>query len=351
MLFKYVFGKVKRYQIGEEKSRFRKIIDLIKWQIRERDFNRMYYAFGLNVKGKSLNEYMGRREFLKKKGKWENEMKRKMGAGNLEYDVVTKDKFVFNCFLKANNIPCPKVYGIIKNNIFIDSNSKEIEIEKFLNINSEFVLKNITLEASEGVFVCKVNEEFIKMNEVSIKVEEFKQKLIGKICIVQKIYYSHRNIRQINSSALNTTRIVTVMKNSKPGYLTGFQSFATGNASTDSWDKGSVYVGIDVENECLKKYGYFNLEDKNNSITEKHPDSGIIFKGYEIPYLKDAVDLCIKTHNLLYFNFIIGWDVAITDGGPVMIEANEKPGMNVVQCVDGGLKAHLNNFFKIHKFK
>lgn len=340
-MFKYVFGNVKRYETGEEKSKFRKLIDLIKWQFRERDFNSMYFAFGLNIKGRCEDEYMGRREFLKKKRKWENGTKKKMGVGNLEYDVVTKDKFIFNCFLKANNISCPELYGIIKDNLFIYSNGNEIEIEKFLNIYPEFVLKNITLEASEGVYICKVNEEFIEMNGVSIKVEEFIRRLNGKIWIVQKIYYSHQKIKAINSSALNTTRIVTVMKNSKPEYLTGFQSFATGNAKTDSWDKGSVYAGIDIENECLKKYGYFNLESDSGGITEKHPDSGIILEGYKIPYLKDSVELCLKAHRFLYFNYVIGWDVAITDEGPVIIEANEKPGINVVQCVDEGLRNKL----------
>jgi hypothetical protein len=41
------------------------------------------------------------------------------------------------------------------------------------------------------------------------------------------------------------------------------------------------------------------------------------------------------------FNFVIGWDVAITDEGPMIVEANEKPGMNVVQCLDGGLRRRI----------
>jgi hypothetical protein len=340
-MFKYIFGNVKRYETGDEKSKFKKLMDLLKWQFRERDFNKMYYAYGLNIKGAGINEYIGRKEFLKVKEKRENELKREMEAENLEYDVVTKDKFIFYCFLKANNISCAELFGIIKDKTFIDVRGNECEVKEFVMKYEVFVIKNIILEASEGVYVCKKNNEDIIVNGVNLNLEEFKRILQGKIWIVQKIYNSHEKIREFNSSALNTTRIVTVVRNSCPEYLTGYMALATGNSETDSWDKGSVYVGIDIENECLKKYGYYNLEAKNISISEKHPDSGIIFEGYKIPYLKEAVDLCIRTHKLLYFNYIIGWDIAITDDGPVIIEANERPGMNAVQCLDGGLRNKL----------
>jgi hypothetical protein len=127
------------------------------------------------------------------------------------------------------------------------------------------------------------------------------------------------------------------MDGEKPVYLAGFQSFATNKATTDSWSKGSVYVGIDNESLCLKEFGYYNLDVRDKSLVLEHPDSRIAFKGYTVPFLKDAIDLCLKAHNLFYFHFVIGWDVAITNKGPVIVEANEKPGMNAVQCIDGGL--------------
>jgi len=33
--------------------------------------------------------------------------------------------------------------------------------------------------------------------------------------------------------------------------------------------------------------------------------------------------------------------VAITDSGPLIIEANEKPGMNVAQALNGGLRQKI----------
>ena len=91
----------------------------------------------------------------------------------------------------------------------------------------------------------------------------------------------------------------------------------------------------------LVGHGLTSPSDNRGSLLRSHPDSGIIFDGYPLPFLKDAVDLCIKAHRLFYFNYIIGWDVAITDNGPLIVEANEKPGMNVAQALDGGLRKKI----------
>ena len=50
--------------------------------------------------------------------------------------------------------------------------------------------------------------------------------------------------------------------------------------------------------------------------------SGLKFEGLR-SLLKRAVQLCIKAHKLLYNNFIIGWDVVITDQSHDF-ETNEK---------------------------
>jgi hypothetical protein len=150
----------------------------------------------------------------------------------------------------------------------------------------------------------------------------------------------------VNATALNTTRILTILNGKDPAYLTGFQSFATGNAEIDSWGHGSVYVGFNYRESVLKGLGFYHPAVKKYARVETHPDSGIKFDGYFIPYLNESVELCLKAHRLLYNNFIIGWDVVITDEGPLILEANEKPGMNAVQCIDGGLRYRIKEYYR-----
>lgn len=347
LVYKYVFGKVKKYHTGEEKSRLEILKDLFLWQIKEGEFNYMYYAMGLNIKGTDQNEFIGRRSFLKIKNKVESRLKSVANINDLNYDIITKDKFYLTSVLAQNSIPCIKNRALIVKNELIFTEGLIASIEKIKEIGEELILKKITSESGEGVLVCDVRSDGFLINDSKLSLKELKEKLCNSIWVVQDRFKSHSLIQRINSSALNTTRIVTILNGNQPEYLTGFQSFATNYAKTDTWNLGSIYVGINPQNNKLKEIGITNPYNKKQGILKYHPDSGIEFKNYTIPFIKEAVELCKKAHKLLYMNFIIGWDVAITEEGPLILEANEKPGMNVVQCLDGGLKKQITDFAKL----
>ena len=54
-----------------------------------------------------------------------------------------------------------------------------------------------------------------------------------------------------------------------------------------------------------------------------HPDTGIKFSEFHAPEYKQAVKLACRAHKALYGIRAIGWDVAISDHGPVFIEGND----------------------------
>lgn len=350
LTFRYVRGEVKHYHSGMGKSKFRILLDLISWYSREHEFNKMYYAWGLNISNKQQEHYIGRREFLKIKNRVEKLLKKQCGCPELNYDVITKDKFYANSIFKANGVPCIPNVAVIFNSKIVFPESQVKGLDAIFGLKDTFFVKNTVLEAGDGVLTCRIMDDQIMVNDDLVSLKTFTNKLQNKTWVVQDQFHSHQDIKKLNPTALNTTRIVTIMNGTEPEYLTGFQAFATNNATTDSWSKNSVYVGIDVENLCLKEFGFYNLDVKDKSLVTEHPDSHIKFKDYKLPYLKEAVELCIRAHNLLFFNFVIGWDVAITDEGPFIVEANEKPGMNAVQCIDAGLRnairQHADKYLK-----
>jgi len=341
LTFRYVLGKTKRYHSGKKKSKLQMLTDLIAWQLRECEFNKMYYAMGLDLPGSVQKEYIRRKSFLRIKNNVERKLRQKAGCKDLNYDVITKDKFYANSVFKANGISCIENLALISCSRLIYADGRIEDLTSILNLTFPFFIKNITLEAGEGVLFCQIVNNEIHVNGVLKTISDLYKILSNKKWILQKKYISHKNLAAINSTALNSTRIFTVLNNEEPEFLCAYQGFATGNATSDSWQHGSVYVGIDLENESLKETGLTSVSDKRKGLLNEHPDSRIKFKDYKIPFLQEAVELCISAHKLLYFNFIIGWDVAITDSGPLIIEANEKPGMNVTQALNGGLRRKI----------
>ena len=62
-----------------------------------------------------------------------------------------------------------------------------------------------------------------------------------------------------------------------------------------------------------------------------HPVTGVRFKGFQVPYWKECLELMRKALPLASKISNIGWDVAITPEGPLLIEANTIPGFNTAQ--------------------
>lgn len=338
---KYARGNAKKYHTGNEKPARQKMREMIQWQRKESSFPLFYYAWGLHLNGSNPQDYMGTREYVRLKEKAEKELKAKAGVEEFSYEVITKDKFYAEAVLRSLGVPVVPNLGVISNGLVLYHDGSSAEIESLSSIGSDFLIKNILLESGADLMYCQPESGKINVNGKIISYKDLKEKIGSRKWVVQKKQEASPELKKINDTALNTTRIVTVLKNGEPEFLTGFQSFATTGAKTDSWHKGSVYVGIDINKQCLKKYGYYHPDVGSEGRVEKHPDSGVIFEGYPLPQLTEAIEMCLKAHRFYYFHFIIGWDVAFTNEGPKILEANEKPGMNAVQCVDGGMRKRM----------
>lgn len=335
--------KPKKYMSRSTKSAWRRFWEAERWLIRHRETCKYYYAWGLNGKHSDPADFIGRREFLRLQSLAEKKLKERLNLSGLDYGSLTKDKFVFGSFLAANGIACIKHHGLIRQGSYTSLSGGTSDFAELLMSERELFVKNVHLEASSGIIHCSYTDGLFYVSGESVPRSGLESVFSKGVWIVQSRVENHASIRRFNRSALNSTRIVTIINDGKPEFLTGFQAFATGEASTDSWDKGAIYVGFDLESECLRENGFYNLSDPRGSLASHHPDTKLAFKDFRIPCLKEAAALCLQAHNLLYANFIIGWDVAITDSGPVIIEANEKPGMNAVQCVGGGIKRRIQN--------
>ncbi|MBD3179261.1 MAG: hypothetical protein GF417_06510, partial [Candidatus Latescibacteria bacterium] len=81
------------------------------------------------------------------------------------------------------------------------------------------------------------------------------------------------------------------------------------------------------------------------SCTE-HPDTGVVFADFRIPFLMDALDMVRQLHSFFYGVKSIGWDVAIAENGPVFIEGNDNWEMNCFQKNEGARARTLMMFEK-----
>ena len=56
--------------------------------------------------------------------------------------------------------------------------------------------------------------------------------------------------------------------------------------------------------------------------TPRHPDTGVAIEGFQLPHWEAVADLARRAHDVARGMPAVGWDVAITPDGPVLVEGN-----------------------------
>ncbi len=67
----------------------------------------------------------------------------------------------------------------------------------------------------------------------------------------------------------------------------------------------------------------------------RHPDTNIEMTGFQIPRWQEAVELTLKAASAFPGARLQGWDVALTDRGPVLLEINTPMDADLVQIASG----------------
>jgi hypothetical protein len=145
----------------------------------------------------------------------------------------------------------------------------------------------------------------------------------------------HRVLRELAPGS-STTRIVTLLTSSGTVEILGaVQTLARAGAMVDAWSVGALACGIDTTSGELRE-GVLRPEFGSGRM-RRHPDTGEQFVGVRVPYWQQALDVVTHGARMLPSLRTIGWDVLISDAGPVVLEANPNWGLHKIQTHAGGL--------------
>lgn len=151
--------------------------------------------------------------------------------------------------------------------------------------------------------------------------------------LFQKRLLPHAAIRNICGNRLATVRIVTINPKSGPEILrTAWKIPAGVNAADNFWRAGNLLGEIDIETGRIKRV----VRGKGIDQVElrAHPDSAVVLVDFELPMWSQAKALALDGMKVFPKMGMIGWDIAITDTGPVIVEPNETPDHMLPQIAD-----------------
>lgn len=304
--------------------------------------NQFYFLYGLDIKDLyDANSYVDYNEFMRVRNRLNNIASPHSVVG------VLRNKFLFSLVAESLNIPTPENIGIIENGeLFILKNKTHINFKDWiLDNNADVFVKSIGGECGDGVYHIITDKSKITIDGAEVTPLQIVDTLGRGKYILQRTLVQHSKITAIHPNAVNTIRLETVYdrKNNTIEILPPLLRVGVGNNNVDNWAAGGLAIGIDTEHNTLRKYGFYKPGFGTKATT--HPSTQIVFDGYEIPYLQEAI-LCAKRfHSYLTDIHSIGWDIAITKDGPSIIEGNDNWEISLVQISNHGLQKEFHEYF------
>ncbi len=157
--------------------------------------------------------------------------------------------------------------------------------------------------------------------------------------LFQEVPEQQRDIAMIYPYSLNTMRIDTYLDScGNISLMTGLMRFGTGGRVVDNISTGGIFVPVDMETGRLKQKAFQLLEHGGN-IYVSHPDTGFVFEGFEVPFFQEVQEMLVALVRMLP-DILLGWDVALTSEGPVIIEGSQWYSPRVSEMAYGGYKNH-----------
>lgn len=310
------------------------IIDFILYIIKNGEIDKSYFELGLDVKGNSYNSFLSYHQYMLRRDKLNL-------TRPYNYVCLMRNKSLFTTLCNSWGFPTVRDIAKIKNGNYYDTEYSSIY--QILEINNNLFIKPIDSKKGQDIHkIDYINNNIYIDNEIK-SIEEL-ESFMNEIShqndfLIQKRIIQHPQISSIYEKSINTLRVVTInnLKSYNPNdiYVLGVELRVGANGNfTDNISAGGLKIGVDGAG-FLCRFGYYN--HKYGTKTQKHPDTNIIFEGYPIPYYSETVNLCKKFHSKIKDIHLIGWDVAITEEGPIFVEGNDSCGTDF-QVLYGPMK-------------
>lgn len=145
------------------------------------------------------------------------------------------------------------------------------------------------------------------------------QSLIDANCFVEEVIVQHPKMK-LGGSAVNTVRIYTILDAvGKAHVLKAVLRVGVKDSIIDNYHAGGVIYPINVEHGFVESYGISRVYGRKIAY---QPGTDFLMLGFRVPNYDVLLRTVISAAESIPQIRYIGWDVAITESGVDIIEAN-----------------------------
>lgn len=246
---------------------------------------------------------------------------------------IVDEKIRMHKLCQTIGVPTPTIYGVL------ESHSSLRHLPRMLEPLTDFVIKPNRGAGGRGILVIvdREGEYFVRHNGTLLSFEEMRQYVSDVLSglyslggrndavIIQQRVILDPVFQKISFQGIGDIRII-VYKTVPAMAMLRLPTRQSGGRA--NLHQGGIGVGVDLDT------GITNHAVMRNRIVEKHPDTHEIVLGFQVPHWAEIIEMSKRVAENLDLGYV-GVDVVLDSRrGPLLLEANARPGL-AIQIANG----------------
>lgn len=252
----------------------------------------------------------------------------------VKYYSLARNKYIAHCVLEPSGIRMPRLLGYYHPSTEYNSIDNHFstcqQVIDGLKRHGKHNIVIKTTESSHGDGVWVIDDIQYQSGDVLFHLANDKIVYLSEIIsigvpfIIEECIKQTKQFEQFNPTSVNTIRFMTTLY--PDGNVKVIGAFIkigrSGSFIDNAGSGGNIDANVNIIRGMLEHVVEFQSFSDIRPITE-HPDNGCPLEGVKIENWDLIIDTMKKYQQSFPFIKAIGWDVAITDDGPVIIEIND----------------------------
>ena len=237
-------------------------------------------------------------------------------------------------------VPTPDLYAALLTHAALR------HLPRLLAPRSDFVIKPNRGAAGRGVLVIvgRDGDRFVRADGSSLSLEEIRQHVSGVLsglyslggnedeALIQQRVAPDPVLARVSTLGTPDVRVV-LYRNEPVMAMLRLPTRASGGRA--NLHRGAVGAGIDLDTGVTC---HAVLRDR---ATDRHPDTGAPVVGFQVPRWRDVLDMSVRVSRAVGLGYL-GVDVVLDRvRGPLLLEANARPGLAIQIANHAGLGSRL----------
>lgn len=218
----------------------------------------------------------------------------------------------------------------------------------------KFVIKTTESSHGDNVWVIK-DIRYLEQDAILTRYDDIEVTLSSILnnepLIFETVVTQTKQLQRLNPSSVNTVRFMTVLlPNGEAKTIASFIKIGRSGSCVDNAGAGgNIDAAVDVETGKLYNSIEFNGWRKSHHI-QLHPDTKAQVDGIVIENWTEIKKKVEGFQQKFPFVKAAGWDIAITQTGPVIIEVNDMWDRTGQLFIGKGWKSEIEKCFNAWKF-